>query len=453
MSEEMIYQTTPWSCEAEQSLLGALMLDCKAVYDRVQPVRADDFYDDRHGMIFSAIDAIHQKHAPVDVVTLHEQLKEAGNADIVGGFPYLDQLLQAVPSTVGAKRYAEIVRDKSRQRALISASEQAREIAFSQGTMAERLDKITTLFLGLQKETVSSVPRTLAEIAIPRTEYYEQLEAGQVVSGWPTHIPSFDRMLNGGLRGGALYILAARPSVGKSSFSQTLGLTMAKAGKKVLFLSQEMAAEELADRGVSSTGRINYSALITGKMERDDWERASEALGAHELANFHVDDQPALTLMDVRAKAKLVPGLSVLILDYLQLCSGSGKDGNRNSEIEQISRGLKALAKELDIAVIALSQLNREVEKRPGKRPILADLRDSGSIEQDADVVLFLWPVRELNESAKLVGLGIEKNRQGRCGSFGLHFEGNYQRWHESDESIDTSSTAAPIKQRRGFDD
>lgn len=454
MNEEIEYKAMPWSCEAEQSLIGALLLDCRNVFDRTQPLGAEDFYDIRHGAIFSAIRSVHQKHAPVDIVTVFEQLKEDGKDDAVGGYVYLAELLQAVPGVSGSKRYADIVRDRSRQRALISASELAREIAFGGGTMPDRIDKITTLFLGMQRDTISSVPRTLAEIAIPRTEYYERLQNGEVVSGWPTHIPSFDRMLNGGLRGGSLYILAARPSVGKSSFSQTLGLTMAKAGKKVLFLSQEMAAEELADRGVAATGRIDYSALITGKMEQEDWERAAEAIGAHELANFHVDDQPALTLMDVRAKAKQVPGLQVLILDYLQLCSGSSKGDNRNSEIEQISRGMKALAKELNIAVIALSQLNRAVEQRPGKRPVLSDLRDSGSIEQDADVVLFLWPVREMDDGARIVGLGIEKNRQGRCGAFGLHFQGNYQLWHESAESIDYAPPAqSQAPKRRGFDD
>lgn len=448
MNELLVHQTMPWSAEAEQSLLGALLLNCREAYDRAQPITKGDFYDERHGLIFEAIELTHQRRMPVDVVTVSHQLRETGSSEIVGGLVYLGELLNAVPGVSGTKRYAEIVRDKSRQRALILATEEAREIAMQPGAMPERLDKITSLFLGLQRQTITRVPRTLAEIAIQRTEYYERLETGDVVAGWPTHIPSLDRMLNGGLRPGALYILAARPSVGKSSFSQTLGMEQARAGRKVLFLSQEMAAEELADRGVAAAGRVDYSALMTGRMKQEDWSRAAEALGAHELEHFHVDDQPALTLMDVRAKAKQVPGLSMLILDYLQLCSGKGD--NRNAEIEQISRGLKALAKELNIAVIALSQLNREVEKRPGKRPVLSDLRDSGSIEQDADVVLFLWPVRELADSARLVGLGIEKNRQGRCGSFGLHFEGNYQRWHESAESIENN---VPAMKRRGFDE
>lgn len=445
---EIAYHLIPWACEAEQSLIGALLLDCRKAYDKAQPITADDFYDQRHVDIFTAIEKLHGRRQPVDVITVFQELKDSGK-DEGTGLQYLGELVGAVPGTSGTARYAQIVRDKSRQRELMRAAEQAKEIAAEGGNMAEQLDKITSLFISLQRHTVARVPRSLAEIAIQRTEHYENLELGKVTAGWPTHIPTLDKMLNGGLRPGALYILAARPSVGKSSLSQTLGMEQAKAGRKVLFLSQEMAAEELADRGVSAAGRIDYSALLTGKMAQEDWSRAAEVLGAEELKHFHVDDQPALTLMDVRAKAKQIPGLSMLILDYLQLCSGKGD--NRNAEIEQISRGLKALAKELNIAVIALSQLNRQVEQRPGKRPVLSDLRDSGSIEQDADVVMFLWPVREMDSGARLLGLAIEKNRQGRCGQVALHFEGRYQKWGESVESIETPAPAT--RTRRGFDE
>lgn len=286
-----------------------------------------------------------------------------------------------------------------------------------------------------------------------RTAHYEALQAGKAVAGWPTNIPRLDLLLNGGLRPGGLYIEAARPSVGKSSLAQWLGMVMAKSGLKVLFLSLEMTCEELADRAVSSSGRIDYSALQTGRMSNEHWSRAVDALDAVELKNFYVDDQAGITLTDIRAKAKQVPGLNVLILDYLQLCAGSGvKDANRNSEIEQISRGLKTLAKELGIAVIALSQLNRQVEQRTNKRPMLSDLRDSGAIEQDADAVIFLWPVRELPNGVRLIGLGLDKNRQGRCGEVALHFEGAVQRWTESSESVHT--TPAPGRSRgMGYDD
>lgn len=432
-----------WAQEAEQSLIGAFFLGHQGV-GITPPVLSAHFFDKRNGTIFEAIQSLQARNIPVDPVTVLAEL--GSQAEECGGLPYLSELAMACPSVSAAPRYAEIVRDKAKQRALLKAVDEAKDAAYADKSISETLDKVTSLFLALQKEQIAKQPRTLSEIAITRTQYYEDLEMGRVNPGWPTNIPGLDRLLNGGLRPGALYILAARPSVGKSSFSQTLGMQQARAGRKVLFLSQEMAAEELADRGVSSAGRINFGMLMTGRLQHEDWSRAAEALAAEELKNFYVDDQPALKLLDVRAKAKQIPGLSVLILDYLQLCSGDGD--NRNAEIEQISRGLKALAKELNIAIIALSQLNRQVEQRSSKRPLLSDLRDSGSIEQDADVVMFLWPVRDFDH-AKLIGLAIDKNRQGMCGKFGLNFEGRYQRWTESTESVDQ-----PLVQKRsGFSD
>lgn len=432
-----------WSPEAEQSLIGAFFLGSQGS-GITPPVLSAHFFDKRHGTIFSAIQSLQSRNLPVDPVTV---LAELGpEADICGGLSYLSELAMACPSVTNAPRYAEIIRDKAKHRELLKAVDEAKDAAYAENNISETLDKVTSLFLSLQKEQIVKQPKTLAEIAVLRTQHYEDLEMGRVNPGWPTNIPALDRLLNGGLRPGALYILAARPSVGKSSFSQTLGMQQAKAGRKVLFLSQEMAAEELADRGVSSAGRINFGMLMTGKLQREDWARAADALTAEELKHFYVDDQPALKLVDIRAKAKQIPGLSVLILDYLQLCSGDGD--NRNAEIEQISRGLKSLAKELNIAIVALSQLNRQVEQRTSKRPLLSDLRDSGSIEQDADVVLFLWPVREFDH-AKLIGLAIEKNRQGMCGKFGLNFEGRYQRWTESTESVEQPV----IQKRSGFSD
>ena len=434
----------PWSQEAEQATLGAILNDPARAFERAKPLKTGHFFDYRHAKIFSAMESMMLRKVPVDVVTVYEEVDASIKTDEFDALKYLSELSQSGYSTYSVHRYAEIIREKASKRELMTAADKASEIAAGPEKTPEKIDKITSLFMSLQREQVAKVPRSLAEIALMRTQHYEDLQSGKAISGWATHIPSMDRMLNGGLRAGGLYIVAARPSVGKSSFSQSIGMKQAKDGRKVLFLSQEMASEELADRGVSNSGGIDYSNLLSGNLSSDDWSRASSALDARELANFHVDDQGALTLADIRAKAKLVPNLSILILDYLQLCAGDSN--NRNSEIEQISRGLKALAKELNIAVIALSQLNRQVEQRSDKRPNLSDLRDSGSIEQDADVVLLLWPVRELSGGAKLVGLGIDKNRQGRCGHVGLHFDGSRQFWSESAESISkpTPETAKP---------
>jgi replicative DNA helicase len=342
-----------------------------------------------------------------------------------------------VPSARNAARYAQIVKEKAAGRALMGSLDEALTIAREAVPLDERLDRITALLSGLQRTRVEKAPRHIAEIAAARTLYYEDLAEGNVTPGWPTHIPSLDEALVGGVRPGKVYVLAARPSVGKSSFSQQIGTTLARDGHPTLFLSQEMDGEELADRAVSHVGRIDYGGLMSGKMEREDWRRATEALDSLAQTPFFVDDQGALTLADIKAKARQIKGLRVLILDYVQLCAASAATAgsNRNAQVEEISRGLKALSKDMGLAVIVLSQLNRQVELRAGKKPILADLRDSGAVEQDADTVIFLWPVRQDGER-RLTGCGIEKNRGGRCMEFGLDFYGAQQRWVESTESI-----------------
>ncbi len=428
----------PHSNEAEQSVLGGLLLDNRA-WDRAgDQLTGGDFYNFEHRLIFGAIGVLLTASRPADVITVFEHLERAGKADECGGMPYLNLIAQSVPSAANMHRYAEIVRDRALQRKVIAATMDAACIAWEGGDdTGAAIDRITTLFGELQRGQVRKMPRSIADIALERIEHYTALEDGTATAGWPTHIPALDARLNGGLRAGGLYILAARPSVGKSSFAQSVGLTLADGGLPTLFLSLEMAEAEVADRGVSSIGHVSYSALLTGKMDREQWSRATESMERLGRLPFFVDDRPALTLRDIRVKAKSVKGLKVLILDYLQLCAGSRRDGNRNSEIEEISRGLKALAKELGVAVIALSQLNRDVEKRQIKRPALSDLRDSGAIEQDADVVMFLWPVREFDDGGRrVIGLGVDKNRQGRLGDLALDFFGDTQRWCESTADI-----------------
>lgn len=426
----------PWDQVAEQSVLGALLLDNSA-FDRIAGlVQAPHFFDSRHRAIFGAIGKLVVACKPADAVTVRALLDREGQAE-AGDLAYLEALSTSVPSATNVRRYAEIVRERASRRALIATADEALSLAVNAAEVPVTLDRITSMFGELERQQVRKAPRSISDIAIERIDHYTDLAEGKVAAGWPTHIPGLDFRLNGGLRAGSLYILAARPSVGKSSFAQALGLNLAGDGRATLFLSLEMGDTEVADRGVSNTGRVSYSALLTGKMQDDHWSRASEAMHRLGELRFFVDDQPALTLHDIRVKAKAVKGLKVLILDYLQLCAGTRRDGNRNSEIEEISRGLKALAKELGIAVLALSQLNRDVEKRTSRRPALSDLRDSGAIEQDADVVMFLWPVRELEaEGRRIIGLGIDKNRQGRLGEFGLDFHGDTQRWGESTVDI-----------------
>ncbi len=435
MTEErpMVY-----SAEAEQSVLGALMQDA-VVFDAVGTMlRPVDFHDAAHRAIYEAMQREISRQRPVDSVSLFVALQAAGNVERVGGMAYLSALQTCVATPRSAKRHAEIVRELAQHRALLAAADEAMELAAAKGTVAEKVEKIAALFGALQRQQVAKLPRSILDIAIQRTQHYEDLQEGRVEAGWPTRIPTLDSMLSGGLRPGGLYILAARPKVGKSSLAQSIALTMAKAGRQTLFLSQEMADTEVADRAVSNAGRLDYGKLLSGKMDGEDWTRATDALDDLKDAALFVDDQGGLTLLDIKAKARTVPGLKVLVLDYLQLCSSGLTDSNRNAQIEELSRGLKTLAKQLGVAVIALSQLNRDVEKRASKRPQLSDLRDSGAIEQDADAVLFLWPVRDTGiDGHKLVGLAVEANRQGRCGVLGLNFHGATQRWVESTESVD----------------
>lgn len=437
-----------WSAEAEQSLIGSVLNDNRAL-DRAQ-VDTSDFFDARNRAIWGAILTLSLARKPVDPITVFESLQSRGEDELAGGLPYINALFQSVTSSRNVGRYAEIVKDKSALRELRGKLLDGLETTAGEGDAAAKVAEIVGSLSELQRVSVKSSPRHLSEIAIARTEHYENLSRGKVQPGMPTHIPKLDDMLTGGLKSGKLYILAARPSVGKSSLAQHIALTLAKDGNKALFLSQEMPAYELADRAVANLGRIDYGALQSGKLSPEDWTRVSDS--CHELGAlpYHVDDQPQLKVLDIRLKAQMVPGLKLLVLDYLQLCASTRKDGNRNSEIEEISRGLKALAMDLDIPVIALSQLNRKVEERAGREPNLADLRDSGAIEQDADTVIFLWPISE-----RLVGCKVDKNRGGKKGRFGLHFEGEFQRWSESTADIDFKPREinSSGKNAKGFDD
>lgn len=433
---DTVRRAARWSVEAEQAVLGALLIDPSAM-TRIS-LSPGDFFDDGHRAIFGAIAAEVASRRIPDVVSVFFALKDGGTDDAVGGLKYLNELAQSVPSAANILRYAEIIRERAMLRAVIAATDEAVEIASgNDGTASERTERIATLFSRLQRGHVKSMPRAIYEIALERTQHYEDLQNGRVDAGWATRIPSLDSMLSGGLRPGKLYILAARPKVGKSSLAQSIGLTMAKAGRPTLMMSLEMGSEEVADRAVVNTGRLDYSAMSSGKMTPEDWTRAADALQDLTGAPLYVDDQGGIKLSDIRAKARSVPGLKVLVLDYLQLCGSDLKDANRNAQVEELTRGLKTLAKDMGLAIVALSQLNREVEKRATKRPQLSDLRDSGAIEQDADAVMFLWPAREMNYGRRLIGIAVEANRQGRCGAFGLEFDGSTQRWGESLLSID----------------
>jgi replicative DNA helicase len=432
--------TVPWSCEAEQSLLGGLLLEADALH-RVPALQTEELYDPRHRTILGAIQSLTLARHPVDAVSVFEVLSESGAAENCGGLGYLNALAQSVPSARNVAHYAGIVREKASQRAVLEAAGETMAIARGRGDVAGKLHQIAQLFTTLQRQAVRKVPRKLAEVAAGRLQHYSDVAEGRIEAGWRTHIPGLDRLLAGGLKPGKLVILAARPSVGKSSFSQQVATSLARDGRTALLLSQEMEESELYDRALAATAQIDLGELETGDRAVD-WGCVTEATDTLGGLPLYVDDQSALTLADIRMKARSVPGLKLLVVDYIQLCAPSKamQKENRSVQVGEISRGLKALAKDLGICVIALSQLNRGVESRPDKRPNLGDLRDSGEIEADADIVAFLWPVRDLGNDQKLVGCGLDKNRGGRVGQIALHFDGPRQRWHESAMSLEQAS-------------
>jgi replicative DNA helicase len=426
----------PHSVEAEQSVLGGLLLDIRVFDAAAGLLEAGDFYRHEHRLIWDAIAEQALRGRGADVVTVFETLERIGKAEDAGGLVYLNQLAQSVPSASNVRRYAEIVRERSALRRIIAATDEAATAAFTKADPREVIDALATKIAQLERAHVRQEPKLLADVIVRQLDRLNDIAEGNVEPAWPTGIPTLDGYLNGGMRPGRVYVLAARPKVGKSSFAQHLGLHFARRGLPVLMLSQEMPEGEVADRALSSAGEVNYSGLQRGKLSDSDWSAVSAAANDLRCVPFWIDDQAALKLGDICAKARMVKGLKVLVVDYLQLSSGSGKGDNRNAEIEEISRGLKALAKDLGIAVLLLSQLNRKVEDRPDRKPILSDLRDSGAIEQDADVVIFLWPGRDLEYGQRLIGCEVAAQRNGPSGELVLAFTGRIQRWGESTEPL-----------------
>lgn len=428
--------------QAEQMLLSCLLQNPSQLAATAGFTPA--YFDDPlHRLIFSAICEMDEKKDHIDVPGVLFHCRAKGHTlDAT----YLSELHTASASPKAIDRWAAAVRQAHSRRQLILACRDALAAAEDPETgTPEAIDAVqSALSKAHASQTVKGAVHLGHFLASERTAFYEALHDGTAPAAWPTGLHLLDEKLSGGLRPGCLYILAARPGMGKSSLSQLVAMNFAKAGRTTLFLSQEMPIGQLADRAVSNIGRVGLQRLINGDLRSEedatghsDWGRILKAAKALKDAPLWVDDQGSLTLADIRAKARGMKGLKLLVLDYLQLCSGAGNKGeNRNSEIEQISRGLKALAKELDIAVIALSQLNRQVESRPGAEPNAADLRDSGAIEQDADAILLLWPLASPPKpdagQAKNIGIKVAKNRNGPQGRIAAEFFGAHQHWQEA---------------------
>lgn len=442
----------PWSAESEQSVLGALLLDNTSL-DRVSGLlREASFWHAAHRTIWTAITAQIAAHKPADVITVFEALRSNGEADQCGGMAYLNDLAQSVPGSSNIRRYAEIVAEKASQRAVLTAADEALTIAKGAGLVADKLDRIDAAFSGVQRDQMTKAPRRLSDLLLGAIDRYTELADGKAITGWATGITPLDRMLNGGLKPGKVYGLAARPSVGKSSAARAIGLHAASLGYPVLLLSQEMPADEVADCAVSQLGRIDGSRLQTGELDAGDWTRLTDAVESASQLPFHIDDEGGLTIGDIRAKARMVKGLKVLLVDYLQLSASTLKGASTNDQIAEITKGLKQLALQMGIAIVLLSQLNRDVEKRADKEPQLSDLRDSGAIEQDIDVAIMLWTAKEPEDggSSRLVGWKIAKHRGGKKGIFGMRFDAAIYHWAESFEQLKSAPEQAS-RNTKGF--
>ena len=431
----------PQSVEAEQAVLGGLMLDPTAFDKVADQLNEDDFYRRDHQSIYRAIRELVEKSKPCDAVTVGEWFESQGLAELVAGGAYLVELAASTPSAANIKAYAEIVRDKAVQRKLIDVGTGI----VNDGFQPEGRDSTELLAKAEQEvfaiaESHSRVKQDFTPVRKALIDAFEILQVrastGGGITGLPTGYDDFDRM-TAGLQPTDLIILAARPAMGKTTFALNIAEYAAlKSKKAVAVFSMEMSAEQLAMRLISSLGRVNAKRLKTGDLEDEDWSRVTGAITQLNGIKIFIDDTPGLAPEVLRAKARRLKrenDLGLIVIDYLQLMQVPGNNENRATEISEISRSLKALAKELNVPVIALSQLNRSLESRTDKRPMMADLRESGAIEQDADMIVFIYRDEYYNkESSPDKGLAeiiIGKHRNGEVGSFKLKFFGEYTRF------------------------
>jgi replicative DNA helicase len=430
----------PHSLEAEQSVLGGLMLDNQA-WDKIgDKVSETDFYRADHRLIFSVISALADASKPFDVVTLSEKLDSKNELEGVGGLAYLATLANETPSSANIDAYAEIVRERSILRQLISVGTDIANDGYqSEGRNSrELLDKAEQKVFQIADQSARGrqgfkpLPSLLSDVVDRIDMLYNQ---GSSITGLPTGYDDFDERTSG-LQPGELIIIAGRPSMGKTSFAMNIAENVAiKTKQTVAIFSMEMPGDALAMRMVASLGRIEMQKIRTGKLSEEDWPRVTSAISILQSAPIYIDDGSALSPTEIRARARRIKrehGLGMIVIDYLQLMQVHGSSENRATEISEISRSLKALAKELSVPVVALSQLNRSLEQRPNKRPIMSDLRESGAIEQDADLIVFIYRDEVYNEDSPEKGTAeiiTGKQRNGPIGVDRLTFLGQYTRF------------------------
>ena len=432
----------PQNLDAEKSLLNAVLIDEEVLADISEHVKPGDFYNRIHGIIFGAMMRLYEKHRPVDLLTLTDELKKKNELDEIGGSAFLSELTNYVPTSAHAEAYAELVGQKAIRRRLIKASSEIAELGFDEETTTqELLQKAEAEIFSVSDQ---SLKQDLVSLESILTDSFDRLEElshnkGQL-RGVRTGYRDLDNM-TAGLQRSDLIVLAARPAMGKTTLVTNLAFNVATIAKQpVLFFSLEMSKEQLVDRMLADASGVNSWNIRTGNLSHDEFSKLSDAMGELAEAPIFIDDTPGLSVLEMRTKARRAMHehpLGLIIVDYLQLMQSSRSDGNRVQEVSEISRGLKLIARELDVPVIALSQLSRSVESRSPQIPQLADLRESGSIEQDADIVMFIYREAYYNpdtDRGNTTDLIIAKHRNGPTGSVELYFHPERLRFMSLDK-------------------
>jgi len=435
-SSDLLRRVPPHNTEAEQAVLGGVFLRNDIFHTLVDAINDEDFYSPVHRIIYQAFQELYRRREPVDLVTVAEYLQTKGQLDEVGGTVYLASLAESVASASNAVFHAQIVRDKSVRRRLIQTSSEILTSCFEAGEQTESLlDQAEQQIFSIAESKGKPVFMSSKDLV---QRVFEQLEAragqGELVTGVPTGYTDFDQM-TAGLQKSDLIILAARPSMGKTALALNMGMRAAiQHDVPVAVFSLEMSMDQLMMRLLGCHGRVDLSRLRSGYLNDEDWSRLYQSAEDLSRAPIYIDDTPALSTMEIRARSrrlKAEKGVGLIIVDYLQLMRSSHKSDSREQEISDISRNLKALAKELEVPVIALSQLNRKVEERSDKRPMISDLRESGAIEQDADVIVFIYRdaaynKAEDNPNKNIAEIIIGKQRNGPVGAIRLGYFGQY---------------------------
>ncbi|MBC7504007.1 replicative DNA helicase [Candidatus Gracilibacteria bacterium] len=440
----MSLTTPPHSIDAERGVLGSLLIDKDGIIHVANLLTRDDFYDPAHSIVYEAIIDLYARNRPIDSITVREVIDDQKKLESIGGNIFLASLMEAVFTSTNIFQYAQIVKNKSILRKLIRAGNEIIMNGYDEATeTTELLEKAEKSLFGVTQTFIQNKLVPIRDILNARYEEFAAIHADpELVDRHTisTGYPSFDAKL-GGFKRGDLIILAARPSMGKTAMALNFAQNVAKKGRNVAIFSLEMSKEQLTDRLIAAAMAVDSWKLQKGKLSEDEFSRMGDALETLSRSKIYLDDSPAGEgLLSIKSKArrlKMESGLDLIIIDYLQLMS-SGNSMNRVQEVSDISRGLKSLARELDVPIVALSQLSRAVEARPDKRPVMSDLRESGSIEQDADIVAMLYRDDYYNEFSEVPGITnvmIRKNRNGPTGQVDLKFEKSQQKFYELERS------------------